>query len=147
MGDLGGAPALRADGTPPVEGKGRTAEGLTPKAILDPVILRFAVLTYLVVLPVGQLFAIPFNGTTATGSDVFLALVLLAGLIEVGRMSGPYFAGRVESLPLLPGRMPLVFGITASRMSGGRSGPTSSVPSSLPRSCSWFFVWACHGVC
>ena len=104
MGDLGGAPALRADGTPPVEGKGRTAEGLTPNAILDPVILRFAVLTYLVVLPVGQLFAIPFNGTTATGSDVFLALVLLAGLIELGRMSGPYFAGRVENLPLLPGR-------------------------------------------
>ena len=80
-----------------------TSEGLTAKAILDPVILRFAVLTYLVVLPVGHLVAIPVAGTTATGSDVFLMLVLLAGLIELGRTSGPYLSGRVERLPLLRG--------------------------------------------
>ena len=68
----------------------------------DPVILRFAVLLYLVVLPVGQLVALPVNGTLATGSDVFLGLVLLAGVIELGRMGGPYFATGVERLPLLP---------------------------------------------
>ena len=104
MGDLGGSPVSGADRTAPDQGEDRKAEGLTANAILDPVILRFAVLTYLVVLPVGHLVVIPLNGTMATGSDVFLALVLLAGLIELGRMSGPYLAGRVEKLPLLPGR-------------------------------------------
>ena len=104
MGDLRGSPVPGGDRTAPVQGEDRQAEGLTANAILDPVILRFAVLTYLVVLPVGHLVAIPVNGTIATGSDVFLALVLLAGLIELGRMSGPYLAGRVEKLPLLPGR-------------------------------------------
>ena len=49
------------------------------KTILDPVILRFAVLAYLVVLPVGHLVAIPVNGTMATGRDVFSACVLPAG--------------------------------------------------------------------
>ena len=88
----------------PVEGADRAADGLTPNTILEPVILRFAVLTYLVVLPVGHLVAMPVNGAMAVGSDVFLALVLLAGIIELGRMSGPYLAGRVEKLPLLPGR-------------------------------------------
>ena len=78
--------------------------GGTANAILDPVILRFAVLTYLVVLPVGHLVALPVAGTTVTGSDVFLALVLLSGLIELGRMSGPYLSGRVERLPLLRGQ-------------------------------------------
>ena len=97
MGDQGGSPVQGADRTAP------TSEGLTAKAILDPVILRFAVLTYLVVLPVGHLVAIPVAGTTATGSDVFLMLVLLAGLIELGRTSGPYLSGRVERLPLLRG--------------------------------------------
>jgi hypothetical protein len=57
------------------------------------VILRSAVLIYLVVLPVGHLVAVPVNGTLANGSDVFLALVLLVGVIELGRMSGPYFPG------------------------------------------------------
>ena len=104
MGDLGGSPVPGADRTAPVQGEDRTAEGLTANAILDPVILRFAVLTYLVVLPVGHLLAIPVNGTTAVGSDVFLALVLLAGFVELGRMSIPFLAGRVEKLPLLPGR-------------------------------------------
>ena len=104
MGDLGGSPVPGADRTPPVQGEDRTAEGLTANAILDPVILRFAVLTYLVVLPVGHLLAIPVNGTTAVGSDVFLGLILLAGLIELGRMSGPYFTRGAERLPLLPGR-------------------------------------------
>ena len=93
MGDLDGS---RVEGA---EGEG---EGLTPTAILDPVILRFAVLTYLVVLPVGHLFAIHVSGTTARASDVFLALVLLAGIIDLGRMSGRYLAGG-ERFPLLPG--------------------------------------------
>ena len=104
MADLGGSPVPGADRAAPVQGDDRKAEGLTANAILDPVILRFAVLTYLVVLPVGHLLVIPVNGTTARGSDVFLALVLLAGLIELGRMSTPYLAGRVEKLPLLPAR-------------------------------------------
>ena len=93
MGDLDGSR---------VEGEEGEGEGLTPTAILDPVILRFAVLTYLVVLPVGHLFAIPVSGTTARASDVFLALVLLAGIIDLGRMSGRYLAGG-ERFPLLPG--------------------------------------------
>ena len=104
MGDLGGSPVPGADRTAPVQGEDREAEGLTANPIWDPVILRFAVLMYLVVLPVGHLLVIPVNGTTAVGSDVFLGLVLLAGIIELGRMSGPYLAGRVEKLPLLPGR-------------------------------------------
>jgi len=86
------------------QGGDRDAEGLRANVILDPVILRFAVLTYLVVLPVVHFLAIPVNGTMAAGSDVFLALVLLAGLIEICRMSVPFFAGRVEKLELLPGR-------------------------------------------
>ncbi len=94
MGDLGSSRVAGAEG--------RT-EGLTPTAILDPVILRFAVLTYLVVLPVGHLFAMPVNGTLARGSDVFLALVLLAGILDLGRASGPYFTGG-ERFPMLPGR-------------------------------------------
>ena len=93
----------------PVEGADRAADGLTPNTILEPVILRFAVLTYLVVLPVGHLVAMPVNGAMAVGSDVFLALVLLAGIIELGRMSGPYLAGRVEKLPLLPGVAPSIW--------------------------------------
>ena len=101
MGDLGGSPVPGVDRAAPVQGEDRTAEG--ENAILDPVILRFAVLTYLVVLPVGHLLTLPVNGTTAVGSDVFLGLILLAGLIELGRMSGPYFTREVERLPLLPG--------------------------------------------
>ena len=58
MGDLGRSPVPGADGT---------TEGSTPPAILDSVILRFAVLTYLVVLPVGHLFPMPINGTTVVG--------------------------------------------------------------------------------
>ena len=87
----------------PVRKTDHTAAVLSPDAIPDPVILQFAVLTYLVLLPVGHLLAVPVNGTTATGSDVFLGLVLLAGVIELGRASGPYFAGRFE-LPVLPGQ-------------------------------------------
>ena len=40
-----------------VQGADPTGEGTSPNTILDPVILRFAVLTYLVVLPVGHLVA------------------------------------------------------------------------------------------
>ena len=94
MGDLGASPVAGVEGT---------REGLTPTEILDPVILRLAVLTYLVVLPVGHFFAIPVNGTTARGSDVFLALILLAGIIDLGRMSGPYLIGG-KRFPVLPGR-------------------------------------------
>ena len=79
------------------------SEVAASKSILDPVILRFAVLAYLVVLPVGHLLAIPVNGTIARGSDVFLALVLLAGIVELGRVSRPYITGKVESVPLLSG--------------------------------------------
>ena len=89
-------------GAPLVVAADHTAVGLAPTAILDPVILRFAVLTYLVVLPVGHLFAIPVNGTMATGSDVFLALILLAGIVDFGRWGGRYLTGG-ERLPLLPG--------------------------------------------
>jgi len=78
-------------------------EGPSLKTILDPVILRFAVLAYLVVLPVGHLVAIPVNGTTAAGSDFFLALVLLAGIVEIGRVSGRYVTGKLERVPLLSG--------------------------------------------
>ena len=86
-----------------VQGADPTGEGPSPKTILDPVVLRFAVLTYLVVLPVGHLVAIPVNGMMAAGSDVFLALVLLAGIIELGRVSGPYLTRKVEKVPLLSG--------------------------------------------
>ena len=86
-----------------VQGADPTGEGASPKTILDPVILRFAVLIYLVVLPVGHLVAIPVNDTMAVGSDVFLALVLLAGIIELGRVSRPYLTGKVERVPLLSG--------------------------------------------
>jgi hypothetical protein len=93
MGDRGGSP---------VPGEEGTTEGSTLPAILDPVILRFAVLTYLAVLPVGHLVAIPVNGMMARGTDVFLALVLLAGIIDIGRMMGPYLTG--GGGPLFPGR-------------------------------------------
>jgi len=86
-----------------VQGADPTGEGPSPKTILDPVILRFAVLAYLVVLPVGHLVAIPVNDTMAVGSDVFLVLVLLAGIIELARVSVPYFTGKVERVPLLSG--------------------------------------------
>jgi hypothetical protein len=86
-----------------VQGADPTGEGLSPKAILDPVILRFAVPTYLVVLPVGHLVTISVNGMMAAGSDVFLALVLLAGIIELGRVSGPYLTRKVKKVPLLSG--------------------------------------------
>ena len=86
-----------------VQGAHPTGEGPPLKTILDPVILRFAVLTYLVVLPVGHLVAIPVNGTMAAGSDVFLALVLLAGIIELARVSGTYVTRKVERVPLLSG--------------------------------------------
>ena len=66
MGDLGGSPVAGGDRAAPVQGEDRTAEG--ENAILDPVILRFAVLTYLVVLPVGHLLTLPVNGTTAVGA-------------------------------------------------------------------------------
>ena len=94
MGDLGGSPVPGAEGT---------TEGLAPPAILDPMILRFAVLTYLVVLPVGHLVAIPVNGMMARGTDVFLALVLLAAIVDIGRMIGPYLT-REGGGPFLPGR-------------------------------------------
>ena len=58
MGDLGASPVSGAEGT---------TEHVTRTVILDPVILRFAVLTYLVVLPVGHLFPMPINGTTVVG--------------------------------------------------------------------------------
>ena len=86
-----------------VQGADPTGEGPSPKSILDPVILRFAVLAYLVVLPVGHLVAIPVNDTVAVGSDVFLVLVLLAGIIELARVSGPYLTRKVERVPLLSG--------------------------------------------
>ena len=41
-------------GQPPIQGD-RTGDGLPSSTIRDPVILRFAVLTYLGVLPVGHL--------------------------------------------------------------------------------------------
>ena len=82
----------------------RTAEGPADYAIPEPWILRVAVLAYLVFLPVGHILAIPVNGTMASGSDVFLGFVLLAGMVELGRMSGPYFAGRIVRPAPLPGR-------------------------------------------
>ncbi len=45
MGDLRGSPVPGGDRTAPVQGEDRQAEGLTANAILDPVILRFAVLS------------------------------------------------------------------------------------------------------
>ena len=90
-------------GATSVQGEDPTGDGPPLKTILDPVILRFAVLTYLVVLPVGQLVEVPVNGTMAAGSDFFLALVLLAGIIELGRVSRPYITGKVERVPLLSG--------------------------------------------
>ena len=86
-----------------VKGGGSTVTDSSLKTIFDPVVLRFAVLTYLVVLPVGHLVAIPVSGTMAAGSDFFLALVLLAGVVEIGRVSRPYFTGKVEKVPLLSG--------------------------------------------
>ena len=90
-------------GATSIQGEDPRGEAAPVKTILDPVILRFAVLTYLVVLPVGHLVSIPVNGTWAAGSDVFLALVLLAGIVELGRASGPYVTGKVERVPLLSG--------------------------------------------
>jgi hypothetical protein len=101
MGDLGASPVSGAEGT---------TEHVTRTVILDPVILRFAVLTYLVVLPVGHLFPMPINGTTAVGSDIMLALVLLAGLIDLGRMSVPYFRGRVRGCRCFRDRAPAIWG-------------------------------------
>ena len=50
----------------------------------------------------GHFLAIPINGTMAVGSDVFLAFVLLAGIFELVRISGPYFSGRLVRVPVLP---------------------------------------------
>jgi hypothetical protein len=94
MGDVGASPVRGAEGT---------TESPAPTAIPDPVILRFALLTYLVVLPMGHLFTVPINGTWATGSDAFLALALLAGIIDLLRIRGPYRTGG-EDFPVLPGR-------------------------------------------
>ena len=76
----------------------------TPAPVLDPRILRYAVLAYVVVLPVGQFLVIPVNGTLATVSDWFLGVVILAGVVELARMSGHYLRNRGNDLPLLPGQ-------------------------------------------
>ena len=70
--------------------------------ILDPLILRYAVFGYLVVLPIGHLFVMPVNGAMATLSDVFLAIVILAGIADLGRMIPHYLSRRREGVPLLP---------------------------------------------
>ena len=70
--------------------------------ILDPLILRYAVFGYLVVLPMGHLFVMLVNGAMATLSDVFLAIVILAGIAELGRMIPHYLSRRREGVPLLP---------------------------------------------
>ena len=73
-----------------------------PGAILDPLILRYAVFVYLVVLPIGHLFVLPVNGAMATLSDVFLAIVILAGIVELSRVIPHHLAHRKEDIPLLP---------------------------------------------
>ena len=79
--------------------------GLRP--VLDPNILRYAVLAYVVVLPIGQLLRFPVNGTVngavVTASDWFLGVVILAGVVELSRMSGHYLRNRGGDLPPLPG--------------------------------------------
>ncbi len=85
-----------------------TIAGLSPEGhgqfgpILDPVVLRYAVLTYLVVLPIGHFFAVPVFGATATLSDFFLGIILLAGFAELDRMIPHYAAQRKAEVPLLP---------------------------------------------
>mgnify|MGYP000745929014 CR=1 FL=1 len=116
MGDLGGSPVPGADRAAPVQGEDRKAEGLTANVILDPVILRFAVLTYLVVLPVGHLLVIPVNGTTARGSDVFLALVLLAGSLPGGSRNYRCFRGVAPSIWQRSFLCPSAFGWHSARL-------------------------------
>ncbi len=70
--------------------------------IPDPLILRYAVFGYLVVLPIGHLFVMPVNGAMATLSDVFLAIVILAGIADLGRMIPHFLSRRREGVPLLP---------------------------------------------
>ena len=53
----------------------------TRESILDPVVLRYTVMTYLVVLPVGHLYSVSVFGAMATLSDFF---------------SGHHSAGRVR---------------------------------------------------
>ena len=74
------------------------------RPLLDPTILRYAVLAYVVVLPVGQLFVFPVNGTFATASDWLLGGVILAGVVELARMSGHYLRNRGNDLPLSSGQ-------------------------------------------
>ena len=134
-------------GVPLVAAADHTAVGLAPTAILDPVILRFAVLTYLVVLPVGHLFAIPVNGTMATGSDVFLALILLAGIVDFGRWGGRYLTGG-ERLPLLPGarafntaaRFIMAFSAWVALTSAWSSNPAYAVTKGLAFVAVWRWV-------
>ena len=73
-----------------------------PEPIPDPLILRYAVFGYLVVLPIGHLFVLPVNDAMATVSDVFLAIVILAGIAELSRMIPHYLSRRREGVPLLP---------------------------------------------
>jgi len=72
------------------------------ESIPDPVALRYAVLVYLAVLPIGHIWALPVNGAVATLSDVFLALVLLAGAVDLVRMIPDYLVRRGEPVLLLP---------------------------------------------
>ncbi len=74
----------------------------TRESILDPVVLRYTVMTYLVVLPVGHLYSVSVFGAMATLSDFFLGIILLAGFAELDRMIPHYRARRKEQTPLLP---------------------------------------------
>ena len=80
-----------------------TADPVGLRPVMDPNILRYAALAYVVVLPIGQLLRFPVNGTVVTASDWFLGVVILAGVVELSRMSGHYLRNHGGDLPLLPG--------------------------------------------
>ena len=93
--DPAGAPGeALADRSP--DGPGRFG------TILDPLVLRYTVLAYLVLMPVGHFFVLPVFGAMATLSDVFLGIVLLAWFAELKRMIPHYLAQRKDEVPLLP---------------------------------------------
>ena len=93
-------PGMHAGAGPAAESGQELVEPSEP--MLDPWVLRYAVFAYLIVLPLGHLVIVPVNDALATASDGFLAIVILAALVELIRMGPRYMARKGGALPLLP---------------------------------------------
>jgi len=67
----------------------------TDSPVRDPVLLQYAVLAYLALLPLGHILYMPLAGVYTTVTDIILGIVLLAGVAE-------FLRGRMGTYPDLP---------------------------------------------